>query len=386
MGGMTFSPNYTTRAPYIGQDVEPSVRCDKFGNCYVAAIRGVPGGTDLWYFDLRPTVSGAPNPNYDPFMRNPQYRGQPDRIAPVPCIADPVPCNGTVGGDGGGDVDIAVGFNSEATEDPNAPPTLAYASLVLANISTQRSTNRGATFMPNPGGNVTGGVPGDDRQWLEFFGPSTVYLFYRTLEPAISQIQRSTDGGLTYGNTTTAGAVGQAGELRSIRTTARFISVAAMAASPWVFHRPPGLPPVTYTTHNVAGTGNAHLFFTVKVAADGTVYACYSDDTNVFVKFSTDKGNTWSAAIRVSDGTETRTAVFPWMTTGPVPGTIGVVWYGSDKLTTGDDTADWHVFYALGTDVKGNPTFRQAEASDHVIHGANISEAGLVVGGHVAES
>src|SRR5206468_5023280 len=115
-GGMTFSPNYTTRAPYIGQDVEPSVRCDKFGNCYVAAIRGVPGGTDLWYFDLRPTVNGLPNPNYDPFMRNPQYRGQPDRIAPVACINDPIPCGGTVGGDGGGDVDIAVGFNSEAVE------------------------------------------------------------------------------------------------------------------------------------------------------------------------------------------------------------------------------------------------------------------------------
>ena len=119
----------------------------------------------------------------------------------------------------------------------------------------------------------------------------------------------------------------------------------------------------------------------MKVAADGTVYVCYSDDTNVFIKFSTDKGNTWSDAIRVSDGLETKTAVFPWMTTGPVPGTIGVVWYGSDKNSTGDDTADWHVFYALGTDVKGNPTFRQAEASDHVIHGANISEAGLVVGG-----
>src|ERR1044071_6799950 len=153
-GGMTFSPNYTTRAPYIGQDVEPSVRCDKFGNCYVAAIRGVPGGTDLWYFDLRPTVSGAPNPNYDPFMRNPQYRGQPDRIAPVACINDPIPCGGTVGGDGGGDVDIAVGFNSEATE--TTPPTLAYSSLVIGNISTQRSMDRGATFIPNPGGNVTG--------------------------------------------------------------------------------------------------------------------------------------------------------------------------------------------------------------------------------------
>src|SRR2546421_522867 len=99
---ITFSPNYTTRAPYIGQDVEPSVRCDKFGNCYVAAIRGVPGGTDLWYFDLRPTVGGNPNPNYDPYMRNPQYRGQPDKISAVTCGT--VPCDGTVGADGGGDV------------------------------------------------------------------------------------------------------------------------------------------------------------------------------------------------------------------------------------------------------------------------------------------
>src|ERR671932_2558156 len=79
-GGMAFSPSYTVRAPYIGQDVEPSLRTDKFGNTYVAGIRGVPAGTDLWYFDLRPTVNGQPNPNYDPYMRHPLYRGQPDSI------------------------------------------------------------------------------------------------------------------------------------------------------------------------------------------------------------------------------------------------------------------------------------------------------------------
>src|SRR5581483_3783272 len=194
-GGMTFSPNYTTRAPYIGQDVEPSTRCDKFGNCYVAAIRGVPGGTDLWYFDLRPTVSGAPNPNYDPFMRNPIYRGQPDSITGME--------DASVGGDGGGDVDIAVGHNPEAVEDPAAPPTLAYSSLVVANLSSQRSTDRGASFTKNPAGNVTGGVPGDDRQWMEFYGKDSVYMLYRVASPltvgVIAFVQRSDDGGLTYG-------------------------------------------------------------------------------------------------------------------------------------------------------------------------------------------
>src|SRR5207253_6963549 len=43
--------------------------------------------------------------------------------------------------------------------------------------------------------------------------------------------------------------------------------------------------------------------------------------------------------------------------------------------------ADWNVFYALGTNVTTSPVFRQAKASDHVIHGANISESGLVVNG-----
>ncbi len=380
-GGMTFSPNYTTKAPYIGQDVEPSVRCDKFGNCYVAPIRGVPGGTDLWYFDLRPTVNGSPNPNYDPFMRNPIYRGQPDKIADIPG-------DGTVGGDGGGDVDMAVGFNSEATENPSAPPTLAYSSLVLANISTQRSTDRGVTFVKNPSGNVTGGVPGDDRQWMEFFGSQYVYLIYRTLAPAVAQVQRSVDGGLTYGETTVVGTIGQVGGVDVDQNDGTvYLSgsngVVAVGIPP--VPGPPSpttsLPPATYTIHNVAGTGNAHLFFTVKVASDGTVYACYSDDHNVFIKFSQDKGTTWSSAIRVSDGPETLTSVFPWMETGPTPGTIGVVWYGSDKASTGDNSADWHVFYAQGTNVTSNPVFRQAEASDHVIHGANISEAGLVVGG-----
>ena len=327
-GGMTFSPNYTTRAPYIGQDVEPSVRCDKFGNCYVAAIRGRPGWDRPLVFRPATTVpdpnspgNSIPNRNYDPFMRNPQYRGQPDKIA-EPCMA-PAPCDGTVGGDGGGDVDIAVGFNTEATEVLNAPPILAYSSLALANISTQRSTDRGAMFIPNPGGTATGGVVGDDRQWLEFFGPSTVYIFYRTLEPAISQIQRSIDGGLTYGNATTAGAVGQAGGI-AVDQNDGTVYISGSNGSVSVGIPPaPGLPPVTYTTHDAAGTGKAHLFFTVKVGSDGTVYVCYSDDHDIFVKFSTDKANTWSPAIRVSDGPETETAVFPWMTTGPVPGTIG---------------------------------------------------------------
>jgi len=377
-GGLTFSQNVTVRAPYIGQDVEPSLRTDRFGNAYVAAIRGVPGGTDLWYFDLRPTIpgpGGAPvaNPAYDPNMRNPQYRGQPDGITGSEDVE--------VGGDGGGDVDMAVGFDEAS---PGSPPYLAYTSLVIGNISTQRSTDRGVTWIKNPIGNVTGGVPGDDRQWLEFLGPDKVYLLYRSLAPAVTQIQRSIDGGLTYGPARTAGLIGQVGGIDVDQNDGTvYISgsdgVVAVGIPPAA-----GVEPLTYTVHTVAGPGYAHLFFTVKVAADGTVYACYSDDTNILIQVSKDKGNTWSAPIRVSDGPETRTSVFPWIETGPVPGSIGVVWYGTDTAlpVPGNDVANWRVYYALGTGADTpHPTFRQAVASDHVIHAVNISESGLVVNG-----
>ena len=77
-GGMTFAPNSTVKAQTATSDGEPSSRVDLLGNYYVCGIRGVPAGVDLWYFDLRPTIAGAPNPTFDPKMRVPIYRGQPD--------------------------------------------------------------------------------------------------------------------------------------------------------------------------------------------------------------------------------------------------------------------------------------------------------------------
>ena len=192
-GGITFSPNVTTKAPVAARDGEPSNRTDVFGNFYVSGIRGVPAGVDLWSTDL----------NSDPYVRNWVYRGQPDSFTGDQQTS--------VGADGGGDVDLAVGRPDPVTGASNNPPTLAGSSLVLANVSCFRSTNKGATFDRNPLCSSTGGVPIDDRQWNEFHGRNTVYLLYRTVAPALTQIQRSTDGGLTYGPAQTAGAIGQVG-------------------------------------------------------------------------------------------------------------------------------------------------------------------------------
>jgi hypothetical protein len=365
--GIAFSPNVMVRAPVASSDGEPSSRTDKFGNHYVVGIRGVPAGVDLWYFDLNPLSS-----TYDPYMRHPIYRGQPDAFSPSDQAA--------VGADGGGDVDLAVGFGN-----PTDPATLAFSSLVAANISTGNSVNKGQDFMLNPLGNVTGGAPADDRQWEEFLGPNSVYLFYRTLAPAVSQIQRSDDGGFTWGPAITAGTIGQAGYIDVHQATGT-VYVSGSSGQVCVGTPPalpPNSPPLSYTCHQAATEANvANLFFVVKVADDGTpngtAYVVYSDGNDIFLRHSTDKGVSWSQRVRVSDGPDTKSSFFPWMETGPTPGSVGIAWYGSTSAVN-NDSADWKVFYAQSFNATASqPTFRQAIASDHFIHGSNISTGGTL--------
>ena len=363
-GGITFSPNLTVKAPVAARDGEPSNRTDKFGNHYVSGIRGVPAGVDLWYFDLRPGSSA-----YDPLMRHPVYRGQPDSFTMDDATS--------VGADGGGDVDLAVGMNG------SAPAILAYSSLVAANISTGKSADRGQTFMLNPLGNVTGGVPGDDRQWLEFHGSNNVYLLYRTLAPAVTMIQRSTDGGLTYGLAQTAGAIGQVGSIDVHQATGTvYISGSTGQVCHSTMTLPTGEAIIYQCSQAASEPGVANIFFTVKVADDGTpngtAYVVYSDGHDIYLRHSTNRGVTWSDRVRVSDGAETKTSLLPWIETGPTPGSVGIVWYGTSELTN-NDNANWQVFFAQSFNATAlTPSFRQVPASDHFIHGSNISLGGTL--------
>jgi hypothetical protein len=376
-GGMSFSPNVALKSPANLTDAEPSNRTDFQGNFYTSGIRGFPAGIDLWYFDLRPTVNGSPNPTYDPNMRIPTYRGQPDGFSPA-TAAD-------LGGDGGGDVDLAVGF-SLASGQTN--PTLAFSSLIVANLSTGNSFDLAKNYNRNPAGNLPGGPAADDRQWHEFLGSSTVYMFYRTAEPAISQIQRSDDGGFSYGPTATAGAIGQTGCVDVHQATSVVYGSGASGLVAVGIPSIAGQAPTTadYKTYQAATDPNGldHKFFEVKVADDGTpkgtVYVCYSNDTDIFIKHSTDQGKTWADPVKVNGGAiNSKVNIFPWMETGPLPGSIGVVWYGTSSLVN-NDAAEWKVYYAQTFNATAStPTFRVAEVTEaeHVIHASNISENGL---------
>ena len=144
----------------------------------------------------------------------------------------------------------------------------------------------------------------------------------------------------------------------------------------------PSVAPTTYSCHQVATGSVANIFFPVKVAEDGTpdgtVYVAYSDGHDIYLSDSVDKGNTWSQPVKVNHGTDTRTSLMPWLETGPTPGSVGVVWYGSSSPSN-TDGADWKVFYAQTYDATStNPTFRQVNASDHLVHGSNISTGGTL--------
>lgn len=389
-GDMQFSPNVTVKAPVSVADGEPSSRTDTQGNYYIGGIRGVPAGVDLW----------TTNVLNDPLMLGYHWQGQPDSFTNTFSSI-------VLGADGGGDIDLAVGLPTDGSL-----PILAYSSLVAANLSTGTTANPNKTtgaagkpsdpdampnYQLNPVGNSAGGAPVDDRQWMEFFGKNSVYLLYRTITgQAIGFIQRSDTAagrpaGFAYQPATALGPTNQTG---SIAVDQNDGTVYASFNDGTVFvGSPPVNPatgavimdpvtntpaaPVRYNTYQAATDPNgvAHIFFPIKVARDGTVYVAYSNEHNIYLESSTNKGQTWSAPVQVNRPGVTATNVFPWLETGP-SGTVGIVWFGTTDPNN-DDAANWRVYYAQTFNATAaGPTFSQVEAGDHVIHASNISEGG----------
>jgi len=96
----------------------------------------------------------------------------------------------------------------------------------------------------------------------------------------------------------------------------------------------------------------------------GDIYVLWSDqrngldDTDVFLKKSTDGGDTWSEIKRVNDDNTAAQQFFPWMTVDPLTGIIWVVFYDR-RNTTGNET---DVYVARSED--GGETFVNFSVSD----------------------
>ncbi len=379
---ITFSPSVTGTAPEDPRSGEPSIIIDREGFVYAGGIRGLTsGGADLWRWDSK----------NDPCLRNPTYLGET------------VQRNLTnIGGIGGGDGALAI----SQPADPDAIPVLTFAGLALANVPIQISFDRGATWEVSEAGDlIFGGEVATDRHWLVGYGESTVYLSYRSLASTTLSdlfVTTSIDHGRTWtpksvvrlASNSTPGAL--AVDRRPIgsgpgsgnvyyshqNATTMFVSVASPSPIPGV--SPTG-GPLTFQTFVVDNTtGHGHLFDVVSVGTDGTVYACWSNDFDIFFSFSRNQGRTWSPKVKVNspafldaNGRAVRTNLFPWMVAGD-PGRVGITWFGSNGVNNGDNNSDWAVYYAFtSTGLDAAPTWTQVQASDGYIHATNLSEAGL---------
>ncbi len=83
-----------------------------------------------------------------------------------------------------------------------------------------------------------------------------------------------------------------------------------------------------------------------------------SDDTDVWLVYSDDKGNTWSDPVRVNDDPIGKHQFFTWMSVDPMTGAIYIVFY--DRRDHSDETTDVYVAWSFD----GGQTFVNRKVSD----------------------
>ena len=374
-GNFTFSAPVEMIRPlspiFFQQGGEPEIKIDIFGNIYMTAIQGVPGGVDLF----KSIDNGAT------FV----YLGQPDG-AQDHCMTVPQ-CAGLGGGDD--QIDVSTGGY------------LYVSSLWLGNVTMSTSYD-GGTGGVVPGQHwevhpAAAELPSDDRQWVAAYGPQTINMSYATTaltRPPGSVglfFTKSTDGGKTFSAPVEITAlqpldtVNVEGNLAVDPYNGNLYTTYIPNASPnvikfakstdggatWAITDAYTGPPGTsnrgvFPIIAVDKGGNVHLVFT-RVAADRHCH--------VYLTSTTNPGDTipvWNTAVQVDSGTDnTITAVQPWAVAGS-PGVVDVTWLGSPAANP-DIVSDWHVFFAQTTNaLSSNPIFAENGAETAVMHDHSI--------------
>lgn len=349
--------NSTAAGPlFYQQDAEPRVGHDAVGNIYAAAIQGVPAGTDFWMsMDGGQTFS---------------YTGQPDgaQAAAATGLADGV-------GIGGGDEDFVIGPNGN----------MALSSLWIGSVTNCASGDGGNLWACNP---FASNVPEDDRQWLAWYGPSTVYLTTKNLgtlnlnTPSV-YVVKSTDGGLTFGppSEVTTPVVGvQPGDEGNIvvdqnngnvylvfigsQTNQVYMAKSSDGGQTWMLK----------LVYQAPGTTNLqHVFPAIAVDRGSGLHVVFNDGVNSYLTSSGDGGATWTTPKRLNNSWNSKVSLEPWVVAGDY-GKVNVFFYGTDD-TKGfmDPNAQWTVFMAQTLNAFANvPLVTQAQAVPYIMHNGPI--------------
>ncbi|MDX9757772.1 MAG: glycosyl hydrolase [Bacteroidota bacterium] len=217
-------------------------------------------------------------------------------------------------------------FTKYGSADPADSSVIVFA----------RSTDRGESFEPFVRVSDTGGNAVDSDETVEGAVPAVgpageIYLAWAG--PDGLYFDRSFDGGVTFGTD----------KLISDMPGGWDINISGISRSN-------GLP---VTVADISSSPHR-----------GTIYVNWVDvrngDPDVFILKSTDRGETWSAPIRVNDDDvgNGRDQFFTWATVDPITGDLWIVFH--DRRAYATDSTD--VYLARSTD--GGETFSNQRLSD----------------------
>lgn len=317
---------------------------------------------------------------------------------------------------GGGDCAIATGqdLNAEGKRQ------LAFIGLgPLTGFSTFSSPDNGRTVQRSPDQNGLTKFNQQslvDRQWLTFTDDKTVFLNYNAALVAAGAegqvIQKSTDGGLTYGPQYSASTDGgRLGQIRAIREGV----VPGVPKDDDVVYFPYSSGNTVKLAMSLDGGDTFSQCLAVDAGVDPTAGFIVADNDqagNIYVTY-TEKGggrDTYLVALKAENVAKCKgpnpveksaennvdpgftkkirinregieTTVMPWVAAGGLSGRVAVSFYGTPSVGNPDDAdfkATWNVYVNQTLDAfAADPQVDQSQATTHPNHYDSICLNGL---------
>jgi len=321
---------------------------------------------------------------------------------------------------GGGDCAIALAPDQNGLGNYQ----YAYAGLgPLTGFTTSSSADNGHTLLslgPQDNGLQSTGVLAD-RQWVTFIDQDTSLLSYNQQEPRNIVVQRSDDGGLTYGPLTAIG-----GAAPDFPGPMRTLPASLNTKNPGTRIVYFGWSKGSNVNLSVSYDGGRHFvdcvaavdkrqpragFVTADADNQGNIYLGYADKvdfhsylvtlpigklpncnqqvttggTNLSIDAVAPKNDPqavgFSTPLQV-DRNAVRTTVFPWVAAGGKPGQVAVTFYGTESQgdpNLGSFKASWNVYVNQSVNALSltDRTFSQVKATTHPFHYDSICLNGL---------